>query len=176
MKCFLFAAVALALVAPANAQVQQERFSYPVGLDPYGDNFLALRSLPSGSEGVRIARLGPDTLFTEIGWRGSWVNIQLPSGQTGWVSAQYVGCCRTAGAGRDISTSPAASSSCEDLWYERNATFKAAGYCFRTSRGIRAFGNSGCQHDNEVDVPLSARQREQVAQIRAAERHLGCAP
>lgn len=155
------------------AQVQQERFSYPVGLDPSGDNFLALRSLPSGSEGVRIARLGPETLFTEIGRRGGWVNIQLPSGQTGWVSARYVGCCRTAGAS-DTSVPAVTRSSCDDLWYERNAIFKAAGYCFRSPRGIQAFGNAGCQYDDEADVPLSTRQRTQVEDLRAAERRLGC--
>jgi hypothetical protein len=158
----------------ALAQVHQERFSYPVGLDPYGDNFLALRSLPSGTQGVRVARLGPDTLFTELGRQDGWVNIQLPSGQTGWVSAHYVGCCRTAARGRSA-PSRAASSSCEELWSERNAIFKASGYCFRTPQAIQAFGNAGCQFDDEADVPLSTRQREQVAQIRATERQLGCA-
>ncbi len=66
-------ALLLGCVTPALAQVQQEAFSYPVGLDPYGDNFLALRSLPSGTQGVRLARLGPDTLFTELGRQGGWV-------------------------------------------------------------------------------------------------------
>lgn len=160
----------------AWAQVEQERFSYPVGLDPYGDNFLALRSQPSGSDGVRIARLGPNTLFIEIGRQGGWVNIQLPSGQTGWVSARYVGCCRTAETEPTVRSAPVAPSSCDDLWYERNAIFKSAGYCFRTPRGIRAFGNAGCQYDDEADVPLSIRQRQQVTQIRATERRLGCAP
>ena len=172
----LGAVVALAILAnlPASAQGQQETFSYPVGLDPYGDNFLALRSLPSGSQGVRLARLGPDTLFTEIGRQSGWVNIQLPSGQTGWVSARYVGCCRAAASGQSV-PSGSASSSCEELWSERNAIFKAAGYCFRTPQAIRAFGNAGCQFDDKADVPLSTRQREQVAQIGATERQLGCA-
>ena len=165
--------LAIAANAPASAQVQPESFSYPVGLDPYGDNFLALRSLPSATQGVRLARLGPDTLFTEIGRQGGWVNIQLPSGQTGWVSARYVGCCRTAASSRSGPTG-SASSSCEELWSERNSIFKAAGYCFRTPQAIRAFGNAGCQFDDEADVPLSARQREQVAQIRTTERQLGC--
>nr|WP_238206789.1 YARHG domain-containing protein [Methylobacterium aerolatum] len=65
-------------------------------------------------------------------------------------------------------------SSCDDLWYERNAIFKAAGYCFRSPRGIQAFGNAGCQYDDEADVPLSTRQRTQVEDLRAAERRLGC--
>ena len=164
----------VAIGAPALAQVQQERFSYPVGLDPYGDNFLALRSLPSGTEGVRIARLGPNTLFTEIGRQGGWARIRLPDGQTGWVSARFVGCCRTE-ASAEVAPSGSASSSCEELWSERNAIFKAAGFCFRTPQAIRAFGNAGCQYDDESDVPLSARQRDQVARLRATERQLGCA-
>ncbi|MGU3407712.1 YARHG domain-containing protein [Methylobacterium brachiatum] len=90
------------------------------------------------------------------------------------MSARYVGCCRTAASGRSA-PSGSASSSCEELWSERNAIFKAAGYCFRTTPAIQAFGNAGCQFDDEADVPLSARQREQVAQIRATERQLGCA-
>lgn len=165
--------LALLVSVPVLAQVQPEPFSYPVGLDPSGDNFLALRSLPSGTEGVRIARLGPDTLFTEIGRRNGWVNIQLPSGQTGWVSSRFVGCCRTVASSRSVPTG-SVSSSCEELWTERNAIFRAAGYCFRTPQAIQAFGNAGCQFDDEADVPLSARQREQVAQIRTSERGLGC--
>ncbi|KQP38607.1 hypothetical protein ASF49_05025 [Methylobacterium sp. Leaf104] len=72
--------------------------------------------------------------------------------------------------------SGAAAPSCEALWTERNAIFKAGGYCFRTPQAIRAFGNAGCQYDDEAEVPLSARQREQVARIRTSERSLGCTP
>ncbi|POR40517.1 YARHG domain-containing protein [Methylobacterium sp. V23] len=71
--------------------------------------------------------------------------------------------------------SGSASSSCEELWTEKNTIFKAAGYCFRTSQAIQAFGNAGCQFDDEADVPLSARRREQVVQLRATAKALGCA-
>jgi YARHG domain len=162
--------------APAPAQVQEGAFSDPVGLDPDEDNVLTSRSLPSGRQGLRLTRLGPDTLFTDLDRQGHRVNIQRSSGQTGWVSARVVRCCRIAEAAPTIRSSPAASSSCDDLWFERNAAFKAAGYCFHSPRGIRMFGNAGCQYDDEADVPLSARQREQVAQIRATERRLGCTP
>ena len=70
--------------------------------------------------------------------------------------------------------SEARAQSCGDLWYERNGIYKSAGYCFRTARGIRAFGNAGCQYDDENDVPLSPRQRQRVQQLRALERDLGC--
>lgn len=163
----------IGLAGRAEAQVQPELFSYPVGLNPAGDNWVALRSLPSGTDGVRLARLGPDTLFTEIARSGGWVQVRLPTGEVGWVSARYVGCCRTAAVG---SPGPRGAASCEDLWYRRNAIFKAAGYCFRSPRGIQAFGNAGCQFDDEAMVPLSGRARAEVADIRAAERGLGCAP
>lgn len=162
----------LRLGAPLHAQVQAESFSYPVGLNSDGDNFLALRSLPSSTEGVRLARLGPETLFTEIGRAGNWVQVRLLDGGTGWVSARYVGCCRTVAAGEP---EPIASrSTCDDLWYRRNAIYKAAGYCFRTDRGISAFGNAGCQYDDVADVPLSARQRADVSDLQRQEAGRGC--
>lgn len=168
-------AIAFAFGLPAIAQVQSEAFSYPVDLDPNGDNFLALLSLPSGTDGIRLAKLGPDTLFTEIGREGGWVNIRLAGGQTGWVSGRFVGCCRAEVSATDIAPVASGSTPCADLWYERNVIFKAAGYCFRSPRGIQTFGNAGCQFDDEADVPLSARQREQVAGIRLTEQRLGCA-
>lgn len=69
---------------------------------------------------------------------------------------------------------PASAQSCGDLWYERNAIYKEAGYCFNTQRGIRAFGNSGCQYDNVNDVPLSANSRARIADIVRMERMYGC--
>lgn len=64
---------------------------------------------------------------------------------------------------------------CDELWGERNAIYKDAGYCFRTERAIRAFGNSGCKYDELADVPLSARQRADIADIQRQERENGCA-
>lgn len=69
---------------------------------------------------------------------------------------------------------PAVAQSCEDLWYQRNEIYKAQGYCFRTQRGISAFGNAGCQYDNVEDVPLSANQRRVIADIQRVERTRGC--
>jgi hypothetical protein len=50
---------------------------------------------------------------------------------------------------------PAVAQSCQELYAQRNAIFKGAGYCFGTPRGIRHFGNAGCQYDRQADVPLS---------------------
>jgi hypothetical protein len=66
------------------------------------------------------------------------------------------------------------SWSCERLWQERNQVYKDEGYCFKTARAIRAFGNSGCRFDREGDVPLSGREREFVAAITQVERSKGC--
>jgi YARHG domain len=64
--------------------------------------------------------------------------------------------------------------SCGELWSTRNAIYKEGGYCFRTSRGIREFGNAGCRYDDVNDVPLSANQRGYVAEIVRVERAKGC--
>lgn len=64
--------------------------------------------------------------------------------------------------------------SCDDLWYRRNAIYQSAGYCFRTSRAIQAFGNAGCRFDDMNDVPLSAVQRRIVGDIIEQEHEIGC--
>lgn len=69
---------------------------------------------------------------------------------------------------------PAYAQSCDELWYQRNAIYKDAGYCFNTQRGIRTFGNAGCQYDNVNDVPLSANSRARIAEIVRMERAYGC--
>jgi hypothetical protein len=69
---------------------------------------------------------------------------------------------------------PARAESCDDLWYARNEIYKAQGYCFRTRRGIEAFGNAGCQYDNADEVPLSAAQRRTIADIQREERARRC--
>jgi YARHG domain len=64
--------------------------------------------------------------------------------------------------------------SCQELWQNRNQIYKDQGYCFRTARAIRVFGNAGCIHDNINDVPLSANQRRDVRDIERFERIRGC--
>ena len=73
-----------------------------------------------------------------------------------------------------LAVSLARAQSCEDLWVERNAIYKQAGYCFKTRRAIAYFGNSGCSYDTEESVPLSSRQRARIARITAEERAQGC--
>jgi YARHG domain len=63
---------------------------------------------------------------------------------------------------------------CAELWRNRNQIYKEQGYCFRTPRAIRAFGNAGCRYDEIADVPLSANQRREVSEIQRYERIRGC--
>ncbi len=77
-------------------------------------------------------------------------------------------------AGLVMTSCPVSAASCGGLWYARNAIYKEGGYCFNTPRGIRSFGNAGCQYDDVADVPLSARQRATVVEIQREERYLGC--
>ncbi|MFC7051788.1 YARHG domain-containing protein [Hansschlegelia quercus] len=63
---------------------------------------------------------------------------------------------------------------CDELWGERNAIYDDAGYCFKTARGREAFDNSDCQYDSLEDVPLSARDRQKIAEIQREERRNDC--
>ena len=63
---------------------------------------------------------------------------------------------------------------CDELWTMRNEIFKGGGYCFKSPRAIKQFGNAGCQYDSEYDVPLSDRDRETLSAIKKSERRQGC--
>ena len=73
-----------------------------------------------------------------------------------------------------LTTSAVQAQSCGELWYARNSIYKQAGYCFKTARAIRAFGNAGCMYDSEYSLPLSSQQRWRIDQIVSAERSMGC--
>lgn len=78
-------------------------------------------------------------------------------------------CCLGVG-----SATPAAADTCDDLWYSRNEVYKSLGYCFKTARAIRAFGNAGCLYDVLEDVPLNRAQQRMVGDLLREERALGC--
>ena len=85
-------------VAPSAAQpVAEARYSYPVNLNPNGDNWLALRTEPRGRSDM-IMKMGPDTLFTVFDEQGDWAHVRLRTGETGWAGKAYIGCCITAPA------------------------------------------------------------------------------
>lgn len=78
--------------------LRTDGYSYPVGLDPNGDNWLALRSRPTTREGVLLRKLEPGTLFKVTERQGAWDGVRLLNGETGWVYRRYVGCCVAAPA------------------------------------------------------------------------------
>jgi gag-polyprotein putative aspartyl protease len=78
---------------PPPAPGYGEPYSYPVNLNPNGDNWLALRTEPGG---VRIMKMGPDMLFTVVGEQGDWAHLRLRTGETGWAAKAYIGCCKVA--------------------------------------------------------------------------------
>ncbi len=68
----------------------------------------------------------------------------------------------------------AQGGSCDALWLQRNEIFKNAGYCFKTPKGVAAFGNAGCKFDEIADLPLSDRERDAVVAISKTESLKGC--
>jgi YARHG domain len=96
--------------------------------------------------------------------QGGWNMRLLPTGATALLAAATLASMAL----------PAQAQTCQSLWVERNSYYKAAGYCFRTPRAIRYFGNAGCRFDSESAVPLSQATRNRIAQITRAERSLGC--
>lgn len=66
------------------------------------------------------------------------------------------------------------AKSCEDLWILRNSIWNDAGYCFKTPRGIKAFGNDACQYTDQSAVPLNDYQRENAETVLAVETTNGC--
>jgi hypothetical protein len=88
------------------------------------------------------------------------------------VSAALTTLLAAASVATTVSVSHA--QTCQELWVERNQYYKEAGYCFRTPRAIRYFGNAGCRYDDEGAVPLPRGVRNRIAVIAQTERHLGC--
>lgn len=80
---------------PAEAaQSALERYHYVTGLDPNGDNWLALKAAPNASS-ERLRQLPPDTLLTILSSQEPWQEVRLVSGETGWVHGRYLACCKS---------------------------------------------------------------------------------
>jgi Caspase domain/YARHG domain/Bacterial SH3 domain len=163
--------------APARSTSAAEQFHYVTGLDPKGDNFLALRSA-SGGEGVRIATMAPDTLLKVLESRGLWRRVQLRDGATGWAHSNWIACCRAVtGARVAVAPMPAkpAADTCDSLWYARNAIWHRHFYCFTSERGQQTFGNSGCSRDEKATrAAMTVVDRETVDALAAKAREMSC--
>ena len=73
-----------------------------------------------------------------------------------------------------LAAAPASAQTCQALWVERNQYYKNKGYCFKTQRAIRYFGNAGCWIHNENAVPFLPWERARIDQIRRLERSMRC--
>lgn len=82
MRRFLLALLLSMAVTPAFAE-------FVGGLNPYGDNFLALRTGP-GTRFPMILPMGPGTHVTILGAQGSWYYLRLDDGTRGWASSRYI--------------------------------------------------------------------------------------
>ena len=63
---------------------------------------------------------------------------------------------------------------CQPLWEVRNWMYKERGYCFKTPKAIKAFGNAGCRYDDIAQVPLNNVERANMKAIKKAEANKGC--
>lgn len=165
---------------PQRTPLVSRSYAYVAGLDPNGDNFLALRTAPAGA-GYRIATMGPDTLLQILETRGVWRRVALLDGTTGWAHGNWIKCCRTVAvpqAGQYISApapAPPPTSNCDDLWYRRNAIWHRYGYCFSGAKGQRIFGNQGCSRDiSAARAAMSPADRATVDALDAQEKAIGC--
>jgi ATP-dependent protease ClpP protease subunit len=66
---------------------------FVTGLDPNGDNWLALKAGPD-IRSARVAKLGPGTGLRVLRRVERWLFVELADGRSGWVAREYVGCCR----------------------------------------------------------------------------------
>ena len=83
-KWFAPAIAALMLAVPSPAAAE-----YVCRLNPYGDNFLSLRTGP-GTHYPEIDRLGPGAGLSVLRGSGPWLYVRTQSGEMGWVFSQYV--------------------------------------------------------------------------------------
>jgi hypothetical protein len=95
------------------------------------------------------------------------VNTRIKS-----IKEREVGCNTTTSRGPTL-----ADATCNQLWVERNAYYKAGGYCFQTGRSISYFGNDGCRKDLDEDViegKFSDVLRGRITEIMNLERRYSC--
>ncbi len=170
------------------SKASTETYSYVTGLDPKGDNFLALRS-GSEPDAVRIATMGPNTLLKIAESRGVWRRVVLLDGATGWAHSNWIACCRTiagaasAGAtavGSGKAAPPGAigkafGDTCDSLWLRRNTIWKRNGYCFTSAKAKQALGNAGCSRDQAAArAAMSAADIAEVDALLVREQGMGC--
>ncbi|WP_245239645.1 SH3 domain-containing protein [Methylobacterium variabile] len=158
LKQWILAAIVLASGSVARAE-SGGGYSYPVGLDANGDNFLALRSRPTTLEGVRLRKLGPGTLFSVIGRQGAWYNVRLLDGESGWVYSRYVGCCARGPQG----PAPAVAQSMQVVVQSGEAeAARLRGQVEQLTALVRASQEKQEQRDREAEAARQAAARAEA--------------
>jgi len=80
---------AIIVVVGLAMSAQTARADYVCNLNPYGDNFLSLRTGPGGSYD-EIERMGENTVLRVIGSRGPWLNVRKRDGSEGWAHSRWI--------------------------------------------------------------------------------------
>jgi hypothetical protein len=81
-----------------------------------------------------------------------------------------VGCSNTKRYnGRDLR-----KLNCDELWFVRNAILDDHNYCFKTEKGISAFGNDGCASNDIADLDLNSFEQFNIKAISRMEATKGC--
>lgn len=151
-----------------------DSYHFVSGLDPKGDNFLALRANPDANA-QRIATMGPDTLLKLVGESGVWRKVVLRDGTSGWAHSNWIKCCRSESGVTMSAAATGKDEQCTRLWIERNFIWHRHGYCFTTERAKEFFGNAGCSRDQAAArLSMSTRDVARVDELTAEERERGC--
>jgi hypothetical protein len=159
---------------PRRQPLAIDNYHYVSGLDPNGDNFLALKSGP-GVSYPRIATMGPGTLLKVVGSQGVWKQVMLLDGSTGWAHGNWIYCCRTVTSqpGTDVPHLPAGET-CEDLWWRRNEIWHRYGYCFTSTKGQQKFGKDCFRDLTAARAAMSSADLAEVDTLAAREQQMGC--
>jgi hypothetical protein len=64
--------------------------------------------------------------------------------------------------------------SCDALWTVRNTIYYENGYCFKTAKGIAAFGNDNCAYNDAGAIPLNTYERKNIARVVKVEKEKHC--
>ena len=63
---------------------------------------------------------------------------------------------------------------CGELWFVRNAILDDHNYCFKTEKGISAFGNDGCAFHDIADLELNGFEQFNLKALSRMEQIKGC--
>lgn len=63
---------------------------------------------------------------------------------------------------------------CDELWEYRNFIYMRAGYCFKSPKAIKRFGNAECKYDDLDKIPLSDVTRDYISTIKGIEATKKC--